>query len=191
MNVKQLFVTALAQATDVIDKVQSEDFNNPTPDTEWNVRQLAGHMLNELCWLPDMLAGKTISEVGDKYDGDLIGDALQANWHAAAERARNAVAQVNLQSIVHTSFGDISAEEYLRQAGSDQLIHAWDMGEGISSPVHFDSTLTEAVNEYMLPRAHALQESGLFGPIVTVPSTADTQTKLLALTGRRVNWPSM
>jgi uncharacterized protein (TIGR03086 family) len=191
MDAKQLFVAALKQATAVIDTVTYEDFTKPTPDTDWDVRQLAGHMLYELCWMPDMLAGKTIAEVGDAYDGDLIGDALQANWHAAAERACDALARAPLDKMVHTSFGAITADEYIRQAGSDQLIHAWDLGEGIGAPVQFDATLASAVNEYMLPQIKDWQEAGLFAPAVVVPGTADVQTKLLALTGRRVNWPTM
>ena len=191
MDAKRLFIQAVAQATAVIDKVEPDDFQNPTPNHDWNVHDLVGHMLYELCWVPDLLAGKTIHQVGVCYEGDLIGNALQANWHAALERALAAVAQVPLKQAVHAAQGDIAAEEYLRQAGADQLIHAWDLGEGIGAPVSFDAPLAAAVHEYMTPQAHAWQAEGLFGPPVAVPESADMQTKLLAVTGRHVNWPAM
>lgn len=191
MNAKQLFLAALNQATAIVDKVQAEDAHRPTPDSDWDVYKLASHMLYELCWVPAMVQGKTINEVGCVYDGDLIGNALQANWHAAAERARNAVVAAPLDGVVNTSSGSMTVDAYLRQAGADQLIHAWDLGEGIGEQVQFDVHLTEAVNEYMLPQVKAWQKDGLFAPAVAVPKAADAQTKLLALTGRRVNWPSM
>jgi len=73
MNAKALFLATLDQATAVIDHVAPDDYHRPTPDTEWDVAALAGHMLYELCWVPDLLQGKTIAEVGSVYDGDLIG----------------------------------------------------------------------------------------------------------------------
>lgn len=191
MDAKELFAQALAQATEIIDHVETEDYHKPTPDRDWRVRELSGHMLYELCWVPEVLAGKTMDDVGQCYDGDLIGDALQANWHAALERALAAVAQVRMKQTVHTTQGEISAEEYVRQVGSDQLIHAWDLGESIGVPVRFGTVLADAVHDYLLPQVHTWQGDGLFAPPVPVPDTADIQTKLLAVTGRRVNWPAV
>jgi uncharacterized protein (TIGR03086 family) len=191
MNQKTVFLAILDQATAVIDDVTPEAYERPTPDTEWDVRKLAGHMLYELCWVPDLLEGKTIAEVGDVYDGDLIGNALDANWHAAAARVREAIAAADLAAAVHVSYGDITAEAYIQQVGADLLIHSWDMGEGIGKPVHFSAPLTEVVYEYLLPQAADYEKDGLFAPPIAVPEAADAQTKLLALTGRRVNWPAL
>lgn len=191
MNSKAVFLAILEQATTAVDQVEPESYHKPTPDAEWDVRKLAGHMLYELCWVPDVLQGKTIDQVGDVYDGDLIGNALEANWHAALARVREAVDTVDLQAMVHVSYGEITAEEYLQQVGADLLIHAWDLGEGIGSPVYFEPSLTDAVYAYLLPRTAAYVEKGLFRPAVAVPEESDAQTKLLALSGRRVNWSSL
>jgi uncharacterized protein (TIGR03086 family) len=188
MDAKQLFAAALDQATVVIDKVTPEDMQSHTPDTEWNVRKLANHMLYELCWVADIVQGKTIAAVGDAYKGDLIGHALAANWHAAAAQARDAVAQAVLQDTAHVSYGDISVDEYLRQVGVDVLIHAWDLGEGIAIAVHFAPELAQASYDFLTPQASDMAASGLFAAPVTVPANADIQTKLLALTGRRQDW---
>ncbi|HYH75279.1 MAG TPA: TIGR03086 family metal-binding protein [Candidatus Saccharimonadales bacterium] len=191
MNAKALFLATLDQATAVIDHVAPDDYHRPTPDTEWDVAALAGHMLYELCWVPDLLQGKTIAEVGSVYDGDLIGDALAANWHAAAARAREALDTADLQAMVHVSYGDITAEAYLQQVAADLCIHAWDLGEGIGKSVAFPAQVTQVVYDYLLPRLTDYEQSNLFAPPVIVPEAADLQTKLLALTGRRVNWPAL
>jgi uncharacterized protein (TIGR03086 family) len=185
MDSKQLFTRALEQATEIIDQVTPHDFTYPTPNTEWDVRTLVAHMLYELSWVPDVLQGKTITDVGDAHDGDLIGRDLQSNWQTAAEKAHHALSKIGPATIVHLSFADVTAEEYLRQVGCDLFIHTWDLGEGIGRPVAFRTEEAQAVYDYLQPNAKAWQEAKLFAEPIVVPDNADLQTKLLALTGRQ------
>lgn len=184
MNAKLFFEKCLEQATHVIDLVQTSDFKKPTPDTEWTVRDLVAHTLYELNWTADILLGKTIAEVGDAYEGDLIQGDLQGNWHAAADRARLALQKVDTTSTVHVSFADVSAEEYLRQAGCDQLIHAWDLGQAIGRPVHFEPDVAAEAHAYYDKN---IRDWGgmLFKAPISVPDDAEMQIKLLAITGRQ------
>lgn len=187
MDAKVLFEQCLAQTTEVMAQVKTSQFDDPTPDTEWNVRTLVTHMLYELSWVADILAGKTVAEVGQKYDGDLIGTDLQKNWRTTADSALSAVTQVDLTRTIHLSYGDFPAEHYIREQANDQLIHAWDLGSAIGAPVQFDPAVAEELYQAALPRKDELAASGLFAPALAVPETADIQTKLLALLGRRVS----
>jgi uncharacterized protein (TIGR03086 family) len=188
MKAKDIFEVALATATTFIDQIEPDDYQRSTPNSEWNVRRLAGHLLYELCWVRDMVAGKTIDEVGTAYDGDLLGNAPAANWHASAESARVAVQAANLKSTVHTSAGDIPVEEYLMQISLDLLVHAWDLAKGLDVTIQLDPAACKAVYEYITPHAASWQEGGFFARPVTVPKNADVQTKLIALTGRDPDW---
>lgn len=185
MDVKELYEQAVRLATDVVNKVEDTDYDQPTPDTEWTVRDLLNHMLYELAWAADILHGKTVAEVGDAYDGNLIGDDLQAEWQRYAEAALSALDDIELTDTIHLSFGDFSAEYYLWQNGNDLAIHAWDLGEGIGEEVVFAQPLAEALYNYALERADELAASDLFGDPIEVPDSADTQTKLLGLYGRQ------
>ena len=185
MNVKLLFGICLAQATDVVTRVEPSQFDQPTPDTEWDVRQLAGHMLSELSWLPDLLTGQTVEAVGTKYDGDLIGSDLAGNWQTRADLASAMVAGVKLDQIVHLSYGNFPAEHYIHEQANDQLIHAWDLGTAIGVDVKFDQAVATELYRAAWPRRDQLAASGLFAPALSVPDSADIQTKLLALFGRR------
>lgn len=69
MDAKQLYKNALAQATEIIEHVTPGDYDRPTPNTEWDVHDLVNHTLNELCWTADIVEGRTVAEVGEKYDG--------------------------------------------------------------------------------------------------------------------------
>ena len=79
MDLKALFKNCLGQASNVVSQVKTSQFKDPTPDTEWDVAALTRHMLYELSWVADILDGKTVAEVGNKYDTDLIGNDLKKN----------------------------------------------------------------------------------------------------------------
>lgn len=185
MDAKEMFKQALFQATTVVNAVRPTDFYKPTPDTKWDVRTLVGHMLYELSWTPDILQGATIDEVGNKYSGDLIDDDLTTGWHEAAERAIQAVDQADLRAAAHLSYGDTTSDDYLKEAASDQLIHAWDLGTAIGMPVRFDPGVAEAVYDNALPKKDSMRASGLFAEPKEVSGETDIQTRLLAMYGRQ------
>jgi hypothetical protein len=86
----KLFQDCLGQSTAVVKQVRFDHFANSTPNSDWNVRDLLGHMLYELSWVPDLLAGLSIEETGTKYEDDLVGDddvALSSNWQLAVDQA--------------------------------------------------------------------------------------------------------
>jgi uncharacterized protein (TIGR03086 family) len=185
MDIKQLFDTCLSSATRVIHKVKQEQFGDSTPDTEWDVQALVSHMLYELSWVPDILEGLTITEVGDKYDGNLIGDDLQVSWDQAEAKARQAVERVDPTKIIHLSYGDFPTRHYLQQESNDQLIHSWDLGTAIGTAVRFDPEATRHLYQETLPNKDQLAATGLFAPAIEVSDSEDIQTKLLALFGRK------
>lgn len=188
MDVKTLFEKCLDQAVLVMSQVKPSQFKDRTPDTEWDVQALINHIFYELSWVPDILQGKTIAEVGSKYDGDLIGGDLKSNWDEAVDGARDAVSAVDIASNIHLSFGDFPAEYYLRQESKDQLIHAWDLGVAIGMPVKFDPEVAEELYKATLPRKERMASSGMFAPALDVPESPDIQVKLLALMGRDAAW---
>src|SRR4051795_519020 len=79
-----------------------ERWQSPTPDSEWDVRALVNHVLNENLWAPPLLDGRTIVEVGDRFDGDQLGDDPGSAWSAAAAESIAAVrGDGALDGIVH------------------------------------------------------------------------------------------
>jgi uncharacterized protein (TIGR03086 family) len=185
MNGKQLFSQALEYAVTVVDAVQPEDFDKPTPAKEWNVHKLAEHMLYELSWVPDLVRGATITEVGTKYNPPLMDSAFIARWRTATDAARHAADAADPQAVVHISLGDTTVDEYLQQVGFELLIHSWDLAQAIGQELHYNDEVAQAAYDYALQYAAEWNQAGLFAPPISVPESADLQTKLLALTGRQ------
>jgi len=70
----ELYARALDATRRFIAGIAPEQWELPTPCDEWNLRELVGHVMYGTVWIEDAFVGKTMEEVGDKYDGDLIGD---------------------------------------------------------------------------------------------------------------------
>jgi len=184
MNAKELFAHSLAQATNTIKCVRAGDFVNATPCTDWDCRTLVNHMLYELSWVPDILAGKTIAEIGSKHDGDLLGNDHYQAWHLAAHKAAEAVRKVDLHKTVHLSFADVPAEYYVQQVAGDLLLHAWDVDQSLHCSLVFANNVAQKLYGIIEPQKDDFAASGLFGTEVQVPNSSRIQTKLLALIGR-------
>jgi uncharacterized protein (TIGR03086 family) len=169
-----------------VHQVRDDQWDDPTPCTEWSVRDLVNHLTSEHLWAPWLLHGATLDEVGDRFEGDVLGDAPARAWDTAAAASRGAAHRPDaLDGPVHTSGGLTPAEEYLRQMTLDLAVHAWDLARGIGADDRLDAGLVTLAWDYVAPHADAWRGSGLFGPAVPVPDSAPLQDRLVGLLGRR------
>lgn len=168
-----------------VDAIGDGDWVLPTPCSDWDVRDLVRHLTYECLWSPPLFAGKTIADVGDQFEGDILGNDPKAAWQAAATGADQAASDPGaMERIVHLSFGDFPGRVYAMQVATDLTVHAWDLARGINGDEKLPVELVEACYAEVLPQVDMLKASGLFGEPVDVPADASTQEKLLGLMGR-------
>jgi uncharacterized protein (TIGR03086 family) len=185
MDVPAMFSQAVGEFDARVRLIGDGQWQAATPDEDWNVRDLVNHVTGEDLWAPPLLAGSTIAEVGDRFDGDVLGADPLAAWIAASAGAVRAAGQDGaMDRIVHLSFGDFPGREYLGQMTADHVIHAWDLARGIGADDRLDPELVRFVYDFMAPQAEQWRGAGVFGPDVPVPDDADPQTKLIAISGR-------
>lgn len=182
-----LHATALEEFDRRVRAVRSDQWHEPTPCSDWDVRMLVDHLVTEQLWVPLLLDGATVEDVGDRFDGDQLGDDPVAAWARASAAAREAFAAPGaLHRPVELSYGRRPAEGYCEEMTMDLAVHAWDLARGIGADEQLDPDLVAAVHEGVQRHAEALASTGLFDPPVPVGEDADTRTRLLALLGRRV-----
>lgn len=158
----------------------------PTPCADWDVRALVNHLVYEDRWTVPLIHGATVAEVGERFEGDLLGDDPVGAWDGASSHAVAAVGEPgSTDRVVHVSWGDIPGGEYLSQLFADHLVHAWDLARGIGADERLDPQLVEACLEIFGPQEDFLKATGMFGERIDVPADADAQTRLLAVYGRR------
>jgi uncharacterized protein (TIGR03086 family) len=164
--------------------VATAQWSAPTPCAEWDVRALVNHVAGEYLWLPEIMAGKTVAEVGSRFDGDVLGAApLEVLARAGSAAQAAAEGEGALTLVVHLSFGDVPAGDYLQQMAVDSVIHAWDLARAIGADETLDPELVEFTYAYVQQHAGEWRAGGAFGPS-TAPADDSTQSRMLALTGR-------
>lgn len=180
--------TAMGEFDRRVKAVSLTDWALPTPCNDWDVHDLVNHLTTEQLWVPHLVAGTRMEEIGDRFDGDNLGEEPVATWELAAREARTAwLAPSSLEATVHLSFGDAPGEVYLWQMTFDLTVHAWDLARALGASEALDPDLVEHVYGWAQKQGFGESNSfaGIFDEPVAVGEGASTQDRLVALTGRR------
>ncbi|WP_433162238.1 TIGR03086 family metal-binding protein [Kribbella sp. CA-247076] len=184
MHVVQLHNRTVDNFALLVNQVSSDQWSAPTPCADWNVRELVNHVVGEERWTVPLMEGKTIADVGDSLDGDLLGEDPAA---AATEAARAAQAAADRPiEKVHLSYGDEESAEYLRQLAADHLIHGWDLAVAIGAEPRMDPELVDEIATWFADRADLYRSSGAVAD--PVEGYTDPADRLLGAFGRIPRW---
>lgn len=183
-DVRELYRRALERFGRHIHAVGADQWHLPTPNSEWDIRQLVNHLVNENLWMPPLLAGRTVDDVGTALDGDLLGGDPPAAWDRAAMEAERAVVETPPERIVHLSGRDVPASQYVFEVFGDLAIHGWDMARAIGADETMDPDLVDVLYAKYRPLERMLKASGQYGGRIEPPPDAGPQTRLLAVFGR-------
>lgn len=186
MELIDAFDTAYAEWDRLVHEVGTEQWHAGTPCEDWSVRDLVNHLTSEHLWAPHLLDGATLEEVGDRFDGDVVGDEPVAAWEDAGTASYAAFHRPGaLDGEVHVTGGREAADAYGWQMITDLAVHGWDLARGIGATARIPDGLALDVLERVRPVVGEGGVPGIFGPPVDVPATATPQEQLLSLLGRR------
>ena len=187
MDVNTLYHRTVEAFADRVNAVKDDQWGDPTPCTEWTVRDLANHVTYENLWTAPLMEGSTIEEVGTRFDGDVLGEDPIGSALAAARAAIAAVAKSLPQGgTVHLSFGETPKEEYALQLAADNLIHGWDLAVATGGDTRMDPNLVHAIAAWFDGQEQMYRDGGAIGARRTL--TGDAQHDLLARFGRDGAW---
>jgi uncharacterized protein (TIGR03086 family) len=165
--------------------IGADQWHDPTPCTEWDVRMLVNHVAVEQLWVPPLVDGMHVSDIGSDLDDDQLGQAPIAAWDAAVAASSDAFGAAGaLEGTVDLSSGPRPAAEYCWEMTVDALIHSWDLARAIGADETLDPELVGLVYERILPMVEQLQQTGMYAPPVAATEDDPLQTRLLALFGR-------
>jgi uncharacterized protein (TIGR03086 family) len=158
------------------------DWDAPTPDTDWSVRDLVAHVVEEQQWVPHLLAGRSLAQARSSIEA--LRDDLAAEWALYSLAAKAAWRNTPADTLVQLSYDTVTVEEYLREQVADVTIHTWDLARAIGADEALDDELVSAVWTVFEPQRDTLEASGLFASPVPIDEDAPLQSRLLAVTGR-------
>ena len=186
----ELLRHAAARFDELVAGIREPQWNDPTPCPGWTVRTLVNHVAVEDLWAAELLAGRTIAEVGDRLDGDQLGAVPLDRWHEAMRGALAAAgAPGAMADTVHLSFGDVPGSEYAMQLFADHLVHGWDLAVALGRPAPLDPDHAAAALAWFAEREDPYRAAGMIGPHVPTPPDTDAATRLLAAFGRTASDP--
>jgi uncharacterized protein (TIGR03086 family) len=177
---------ALAATRAIVAGVGDDQWSLPTPCAGWDVREVVNHIVTGNFWAAELASGKTIEEVGDRLDGDVLGADPLGAYDASATAASAVFSEPGaMQAPCAVSYGPVPGEVYAGHRFLDVLIHGWDTAAATGQGTRLDPELVEVCWEIVEPQAELLIGSGMFATGVDAAPTADRQATLLAVLGRR------
>jgi uncharacterized protein (TIGR03086 family) len=186
-DLQELYRRACERFGEHVHATTDDQWAGSTPCSEWDVRALVGHLITEIAWVPPLVGGRSVAEVGDELSGDLAGEDPAASWDRYASASIEAVDEPGaLERTVRLTKRELPATDYVSEVFVDLLIHGWDLARAIGADETLDPESVEIVYERMKPHESELNASGVFGSHIETPEEADLQTQLLAVFGRTV-----
>jgi len=181
---------ALDRFGELVASITDDQWDDPTPCTDWDVRALVNHIVWENEWAAELTPGiKSMDDVGSSLDGDRLGDDPLGAFHRAATASQDAFRVPGaMEKKAKVSFGLMPVPEYLAQLYLDSVIHGWDLATAIGADATIEPEVAELLYAGVTAQADVVEsnrEAGFFGPSVQVDDDAPAAHKLLAFLGRQ------
>ncbi|RZU50126.1 uncharacterized protein (TIGR03086 family) [Krasilnikovia cinnamomea] len=168
------------QLADVVERtgrliagITPEQWTDPTPCAEWDVRALVTHIVGGNALFAAQLSGETGTPEG-------YGDS--ADRMLAAFRAPGA-----LDKVVTVPFGQVPATIALHLRLADLMVHGWDLARATGQRADYPDDVVEqalAFSRSALPLVR--KQDGPFAPSEPVDDDAPVLDRLAAFLGRKV-----
>jgi uncharacterized protein (TIGR03086 family) len=177
---------ALEQTGRLVAGVGPDQWTDPSPCEGWDVQALVNHIVSGNLWAAELAGGKTIADVGDRLDGDMLGADPVGAYDGSAKVAATAFeAPGALEAPCAVSYGPVPGSVYAGHRFIDVLVHGWDLATGTGQDTSLDPALVQACWEVVEPQLAFIRGSGAFGEDIEIPEGASLETRLLAVLGRR------
>jgi uncharacterized protein (TIGR03086 family) len=161
----------------VVNAIEPDQFDAPTPCREWTVRQLLDHLEE---WAPALAAAGRQLAVSPGPDGlEARYDDLIAAW-SEPSAWQGTTRLGGPRELPAAMIGGMVLGEV--------VIHGWDLAVATGQAVGWDEGLLDFVHREIVATAEFGRGMGVYGPPVPVPETAPPLARALGLTGRDPAW---
>jgi len=186
---QKLFLASDAALREVIDQLTPAMLELPVP-AEWSTDKttsmsglLANHAKDE-AWVPDVIAGKTMEQVGDTWTGDLLGDEPIGIYDKLNDLAAAAVSKpIADGQVAHLSYGDFPVAEFLEHTSYYRGFQAPLIAKVAGIRFAMSDDLVDMLWASVEPNIDQLRAIHVFGPPIEVPDGSNREALLLGMTG--------
>lgn len=169
---------AAALTDEFIARIRPEQLGDPTPCTEWTVRDLLTHVVGNQYGFAEWATEGARSDRGYTLPEDFLGAYREGVRQVTAALETPGVAERTYRTPIGEGPGVLLVEVLF----NDTLVHAWDLARATGQPTDFPEDLV-ASSRARFERAPR-GEGGPFAPPQPEPEHGTAADRLAALTGR-------
>jgi uncharacterized protein (TIGR03086 family) len=177
------------EATRLVDGTGEDQLGDPTPCSDWTVRDLINHITGgaEMFALSVEHGSVPDDELGRLLGGDNLAAGVQESWAMASKKATAAFNRSDAMSkTVTLPFGVMPAPVALDIAVFDVATHVCDLARATGQTVEDQAVLELALEIGRRMVGPDLRQPGLFDEEQPVGADAPVEDRLLAFAGRSV-----
>ncbi|MFD5496142.1 TIGR03086 family metal-binding protein [Streptomyces sp. NPDC127091] len=169
---------------DLLAEVRPEQWKEPTPCTEWNVREVVAHLVGMDLVFAAMIEGGPMPERGvDPLGDDPVGAYQSSSASLLAAFSGPGV----LERSYRGPLGSATGAERLQIRLYDLLAHGWDLAQATGIPARLPSDVAEQSLAFAQVQLSAQYRTGRFAEPQLVEETAPAIDRLAAFLGRPVS----
>jgi uncharacterized protein (TIGR03086 family) len=187
------YTRASAAFETVLRQVRADQWDDPTPCTEWSVRLLVNHMAQGNRNYIPLLEGANGAEFMGRRGLDALGnDPLGAFAASAADCAAAFARPGVLDRVLDYPLGRLSAAQALAVRTTDSVIHTWDLARAIGADETLDPEQLQWIEAHLESIYAGLDEvptapdstHKFFGSPTSAGADASRQERVLRRMGR-------
>jgi uncharacterized protein (TIGR03086 family) len=183
--------TALDGAGHLVGAVAAEQWELPTPCSDWTVRQLVNHLVGGNRLFARVLRGEALpppEQLGRRGSQDQLGDDPAAAFAGSADELRAALRGPEVLAGTYTvPAGTLPGPALVQLRTVEMLVHGWDLARATGQEYAADPRLLESLIEF-LSQGPSEGTPGMFGPVHPSDDEADLLDQAVALAGRDPRW---
>ena len=175
----------------LVEGTDASRLDDPTPCSDFHVRDLIGHFTMGRFLFAADFAGDTarrdelLGGMPERF-GDLLGDDHLATYRDASATLDAAVDGIeDVEATADFFLGQMPISAALETISGDNLVHCWDLARSTGQDFDPPDDLVEATAAFLgVLITDDLRAVGSFGPEVEVPEDASALDRLLGFCGR-------
>lgn len=170
---------------DLVAGVAPGQWDDPTPCTEWSVRDLVQHVTGGNLAFADAIRGLPAA---DGPPADVADSGRGARFRGSAASVLAAFREPDaLERVIAVPFGLVPGAVALHLRITEVLVHGWDLARATGQPLSFPEELVERAVAFSRPLLDRIPaDRHPFAPPQDVSGEAPAIDRLAALLGRRV-----
>jgi uncharacterized protein (TIGR03086 family) len=189
MNLHAEMTAAADSASRVVDGVRPGQFDDPTPDTEWDVRTLLNHLI---LWTSYSLERRAHGEsvAPQLMEKDFAAEPdFAAAYRAQLDSALAAWADSAVWDRELDAMGSATpASDVAALIVAEMVLHGWDLATATRQPYSVDDAAAAAALAAVEGNAELFRQYKGFAEPVSVAAGAPVLDRTLGLSGRDPRW---